>query len=490
MFNNWNGYTLKRQLLIITSSLTILSLGSIIVACVIFVTIISSNSSKALNDNFLTYTSNNIGNVLQGGSRYLNTRLNKLNGNFINGIDIFTQDSFRTDYPFSFIKNNISSVNYYDSNIETDENIINFTNRTSTLEYIFPIELANNNDFYSVSITKPNKITRMYPKNPTYPLNWNPTTINKEILYSAIHDNYLLNNFIVTISKNIFEPYTGSNIGVITADMSTKIFEQSIENMIYQQSRSILFETDTGNVIADTSQKITNIKKYQQITNPQITVELWNRLLNEPNVMIENDGYYYISVYLHIINSPQNKYLIISSIDKSIVLNVFSQMVNSINNILKTQILTVIITSCVSFVLALGLCFYFTWKISTPLQELANASSQMSKQIGEDNIANNINFNVGNTGISEIDNVIRVFKNTVTNISNANNNDQLYSNPYYNSNNWNSIFHPPEQINTLSNNHSNFYRGSIVIAPTPSAPAEITAPPLTQNSVYFYNNQI
>lgn len=478
MFNNWNNYTLKRQLLTITTSLTVLSLTSIIVACIVFVTVINSNSSTTLNNNFLSYTSNNIGNVLQGGSRYLNTKLNKLNANFINGINIFAEDLFRTDYPFSFIKSNISSIDYYNSNVFTEENIMTFANRSNTLEYILPIEFTNNNDFYSVSIVRPNKFIRMYPKITSYPLNWNPATLNNKILYSSIHHNNVLNKFAVTITKNIIEPYYGLNVGVISTDLSIKIFESSIQNMIYQQSRSILFETDTGNIVADTANAFTNIIKYQQIINPQITAQLWNQLLNKPNTMIENEGYYFISIYLNVTNSPADKYLIISSIDKLIVLNVFSQIIKSIDDISKTQILTVIITSCVSFVLALGLSFYFTWKISTPLQELANASSQMSKQIGEDNIANNVQFNVGNTGISEIDNVIRVFKTTMTNISNTSNSEQLYENPYYNSNNWNAIFGSSE----YKNNNNNFCRGSIIISPTPSAPMEITASSLQYNN--------
>jgi len=447
MFNNWSNYTLKRQLLTITTILTILSLGFIIISCIVFVTIINSNSSTTLGNNFLSYTSDNIGNILQGGSRYLNTKINKLNANFINGMQVFAEDSFRSDYPFSFIKNNITSENYYNLNVLNDQDSMTFVNRTSTLEYVLPVEFSNNNDFESISIIRPNKFIRTYPNTASYSSGWNPLTATNKIVYSSMHYNNIMNKFIVAVTKNIFEPYFDSNIGVVSGDLSVLIFESSIKNMKYQQSRSTLFETDTGNIVADTENPLTTIVQYQQMTSPQITAQLWNQMLNEPNTIIENQGYYFISNYLDIKNISANKYLIISSIEKSIVLNVFSQIIQSINNISKTQILTVIIVSCVSFILTVGLSFYFTWKISTPLQELSNASFKISKQIGEENMANNVEFNVGTTGISEIDNVVRIFKATITNMNNTGNTEQLYENPYYNSNNWNSIFGSSEYTN-------------------------------------------
>jgi len=482
MLRNWAGYTLKKQLLILFGLLSTISLTLIGVMCIIYIAVAGNQIYTVLFNGFLNNSQSSISTIMTNGAQLFDMKLAQLTYNFPNQMVTNAEDSFRSDYPFGNIQSyynwpgqlpnatyspvysaNVtylhSSINIYNVTFPelstVNSYIKNIINKTAQMDYLFVPTFANNPDFLAGYMSTPTQFLRYYPgvvndnTLSTYIMYnnlddyWYVTTMENPIstlpVYTSPYYDPIAKELMITISHVVHNPYDMSVLGAFGADMMLRSIQNDIQQLTYlNESRTILFEKESGYVIADSGAQVTNLMTYKDITNLSVSSNVWNSLLATTNTLVLDNENYFLSVNL---NTSNGKYMLVSIIDKKYVINPFSSIINSISTIISIEIAVVIIVSIIIIIITIIVTVILTNHIVAPLQRLSDISSKMAGRIGEASLTNGIDVNIDHTGITEIDNMTSAFKNTVDQL--GKNKEQVGNktdnNTYYGNVPWSAI---------------------------------------------------
>lgn len=484
---SWSNYTLKKQLLILFSSLTATSLGFIGIMFIVYVAVTGTSIQNSLGQGFLQNSQNSIADIITSGAQLFDMRLSQLTCNFPDTMATVAEDSFRIDYPYGNIPSyynwpgqlinptystvynaNItyvsSTINVYNKTIydvpNLSSNLHNIINKTAHMDYFFVPTFANSPDFLAGYISTPTQFLRYYPgavndKTLNTYINYNnlndywylTTMQNQQNVYPVYTSPYydpIAKELMITIGRVLHNPYDKTVIGAFGSDLMLRSIQDNIKKLTYLNgSRTILFEKQTGYVIADSSYPITSLITYQNLTSLTITSSLWNSLLATTNTLISdtNNINYYLSVNL---TTSNGKYILITVINQQYVANMFSPIMNSIGGIISNEIGIAIGVSIAIIILTIGLTIIITNHIVSPLQQLSDISSKMAGRIGETSLVTGIDTNIGHTGIQELDDMTSNFKNIVTTLDHRSekNATKTDENIFYGNVPWNGIALP------------------------------------------------
>jgi hypothetical protein len=451
---SWHKYGLRKQLLIVFSLFTVTSLIAIGISCIIFIVVTGNQVHDNLYSGFLNNSQNVISDIMTNGAQLYDMKLAQLTRNFPNIMAFDAEDSFRTDYPFGYIPSyynwpgqlvnpifstsydaNItyahSTINVYDETIYDVPNlspsIKNTINKTAQMDYLFVPTFSLNPDFFAGYVSTPDQFLRYYPGAvnddllSTYIMYsnlddyWYVTTMANpdEVTYTSPYYDPIAHQLMITIGRVLHNPYDKSILGALGADLILKSIQTDIKQLTYLgKSRTILFEKNSGYVIADSANDINSLVTYQTMTNP-ISADMWNSLLQNNNTLLNENTSYFLSVNLQTSNG---QYILVSIIDQQYVLDTFSTIMDSISGIIRQEVGVVIGIFFVVLIVTLGCAILLTNRIVTPLQRLSEASSNMASRIGEANLTKGVNLEIKPTGIFEIDNMTNKFTQTVENI--------------------------------------------------------------------------
>lgn len=454
MFSDWSNHTLKYQLNTIFLNITFWSLIVIGLSCIIFQQLFSQNMNSNIKYGFQDLSENSMVSIVKDGANFFDKKLERLTSNFPNLMTTSFEDSYRTDYPFGYIKSYYNYPNtfinekynsMYDANVSykhssyniymkypndiknLQQNMQTLINVTSSTDYLFKPSFKYAGDFLAGYIATPSRFLRYYPASINYLkldkyINYNnlndywyqEVSSNSETTYTSPYYDSIAKQLMITIGENVKNPYSGSIIGSFGSDLILTTIQNDIKKLIFlNKSRTIIFEKETGYVIADSFQTLQHLITYKNLTNPTFS-NVWNKLIESNKELIELNGYYYVGVNLE---TSGNKYMIISTIKKSYITDQYSYITHDINSILNTNIYTIIAIFVSMLILISMLTYCLTNRIVTPIESLSEISKQMTNNIGERGLTENIRINIARTGVREIDEVTYHFNQSVTTIA-------------------------------------------------------------------------
>jgi hypothetical protein len=471
--SNWSKHTLKRQLNTIFLNVTISSLIIVGLSCVLFQYMAGTSTHNEVYTGFETLSKNDMISIVSDGAKFFDEKLSKLTSNFPNLMSNSIEDSYRTDYPFGYIKSyynwpntfvdqhylpsydaNVtfshSSYNVYGKTINNvpslSPNIQNLINRTSSADYLFVPSFTHSNDFFAGYLATPEQVLRYYPAAVNY------VKLNDYIYYNNLNDNWytevmanpdqitytspyydpIAKKPMITIGKVVKNPHTGTQIGAFGSDLILETLQNDIKDLIYlNKSRTILFEKETGYVIADSLYDHNALITYKNLNTPTISTDLWNDLINGDKQLQNNGGYYYVAVDME---TSDNKYMLVSIIKEKYITDQFLPITTEVDNMININIYVVVGIFVGMLCLISLLTYCLTNRIVAPLQKLSDISGQMTQNIGERSLLANVNTNIQRSGVRELDEVTYHFQQSVNAISAPN--ATSTSNDYYHNIPW------------------------------------------------------
>jgi hypothetical protein len=481
--NQWSTYSLKTQLQTIFFVFAFASLIIVGISCVIFQYMSGDSTHNDVYDGFKKISENDMVMIMTDGSKLFDEKLGKLACNFPNFMAMGTSDLYRTDNPYGYVKSYYNwpgqlQNQYYDSNYNANitydhstfnvyaktitqlgtlsNQIKNTINITAPMDYLFIPSFNNSKYFFAGYLATSTQFLRYYPG----AINYN--NITKYIMYNNIGDYWyetviankdetiytspyfdpIAKKLMITIGRTISNPDTNALIGAFGSDLILESIQNDIKNLTYLgKGRSILFEKETGYVIADSTNPITSIIAYNNIHNPQITTDTWTYLINNDKKLISQDNYYFVSINLETSNG---QYMLVSLIDNKYIFETYSGITVQIDNMIMNNIYTVIGVFIGLTFLVLILAYFLTNRIATPLQKLADISVQISKNIGEDNLIKGVDLNIPISGIHEVDEIANNFRQSIEFVAIRN---EPAENVYYGNIQWiNSNYSVPNAI--------------------------------------------
>ena len=426
LHNNWINYTIKKQLLIIFSSLSLLSLGMVSVMAILYVGMTVVRIKSLLYDNLLAQSVENLKQISYGSGINFDKKLLGYSKNFLNVIAYSSNDCFRKDYPFDYIKSYYnwpgqlinpiysdmlsatityasSTINVYNKTIYDLPNIngtmSDLINVTASLDSVFIPSYKINSDFLAGYISTRSQFLRYYPGTV------NETNLSKFINYSPLGDSWFvdtINNikddtlfgspyydpiakqFMITISKKI---YNGSNtIGVAGGDLILNTLQSDIKKLVYlKNGRVLLLELLTGIIIADSGYTYSKISTYRNINGFLMDEKMWSNIGN-PNNIITTKDYYVTS---NILPNTGNKYVIVSIALKNDIYDIFQPTINNIDIMLTIDIVVICVLSPVIIGVIIIFVILLTYSIASPIQKLIDDTTKMINNIGS-NITENV----------------------------------------------------------------------------------------------------
>lgn len=472
--NKWETYSIKRQLFTIFMLFAGISLFIMGASCITFIVVSGDLIKTELHNNFLKSATNDMIKIVTAGSKLFDKKLNGLTSNLPLLMKNNAEDSFRTDFPFGIIPSHYnwpgqfidqSYIGSYNANVSFVHSSINVYNKsfydissfspnmkslidvTAQMDYLFVPSFNQSKDFLQCYMYTQSQFQRTYPATINYKnvynyINYdgindywyvsslsNPSTVS----YTSPYYDQVAGQLMITVSNTLNDPYNGNLIGALGADLILKTFQNEIKKLTYlNKGRTILFEKDSGYVIADSEYNVTSLITYNSLKNLSISTNLWNELINNEHHLIYDKNNYFVSAFL---DTSNNKYVLISLIDKSHILNIFSKITDSVK---KTVTLNSIIVPSVCFgiyIFAILLIYYLASSIVSSLQQLADTSSAIAKRIGEESLTEGVNVNFAQSGVAEINESVSQFKRTLQQLatSNVDNNQNVY----YNNMPWN-----------------------------------------------------
>lgn len=467
MFSNWSDRTLKYQLNTIFLNVTFWSLVVVGLSCVIFQYMYSQTTNSEIYVGFQDMSKNDMISIVSDGAKFFDEKLTKLTSNFPNLMTTSFEDAYRTDYPFGYIKSYYNYPNtfidehynaMYDANVsfvhssynvygKTPSNIPslsndmqNLINLTSSTDYLFVPSFKHTNDFFAGYVATPNQFLRYYPATVNYAklntyINYNnlndywyqEVMANSGITYTSPYYDPIAKQLMITIGEIVKDPYSGTTIGAFGSDLILETIQRDIKELVYlNKSRTVLFEKETGYVIADSAQTLNSLITYNNLVAPKFS-NVWENLENKK--LVNKDGYYYVAVDME---TSDGKYMLVSAIESSLITDQYSYITDDVESILKTNIYTVIGIFVGMLFLISALTYCLTNRIVSPIQSLSEISKQMTQNIGERSLTENISVNIARTGVREIDEVTYHFNQSMTAISapvnNTENNNSYYHN--------------------------------------------------------------
>lgn len=407
-------------------------------AAIIFVVTSVVVIKNTIYSGMLDQSKENLKKISFDGSQIFDKKLSKYADNFLNVIAFSSDDCFRNDYPFAYMKSyynwpdeligatyspiyhaNItlktSSINVYNKTIYDlpylDSTLQDTINRTVSLDKIFIPLYKYNNDFLAGYIATVQNFLRYYPgafnNNKLYQyINYLPTTdywftstlqrpLNN-LTFGSPYFDPIAGQFMISITKKI---YNGTKvIGAAGGDLILNTIQNEIKNVTYlQNGRAILFDTSEGLIIADSQYKYTNIKGYADVQNLPISDDLWSNL-QTPNELFETDQYYLVSNFLP---NTDNKYLLVSIASKQDIYGIFGTTIESIYTTLIIDIILICILAPVITLIVVFMVLCLTNNIVSPIQNLVKDADKMINNIGSNNITENLEMSNANSHIKE-----------------------------------------------------------------------------------------
>ncbi len=423
---NWKNYSLKKQLLIIFSSLSLTTLILTSLTAILFVIISVVQVKNQLYSRLLLQSVNNLKKISLEGTKNFDKKLSNYANNFLNVLAFSTNDCFRKDYPFGYIPSyynwpgqlinptyNLlyhanmtlasSTINVYNKTIydlpNINQTIINTINVTASLDKFFIPLYKYNSDFLAGYIATTSTFLRYYPGvlnnsalsqyiNYT-PLTdyWFTNTINQKTnktLFGAPYYDPIAGQFMITISKKI---YNGSNlIGAAGGDLILNTIQNDIGKITYlQHGRVILFDLLTNVIIADSFTNYKGVVTYTNVQNPKISDSLWNMIISS-NDIINIDNYYIVA---QILPNSGNRYILVSIATTSDIYDLFQSTINNITDTLIINIIIICVLSPIIIGLIVLLVIWLTSNIVAPIQKLSNDTTNIISNIGS-NLTNNM----------------------------------------------------------------------------------------------------
>lgn len=453
MSTKWSDHTLKYQLNTIFLNITFWSLIVIGISCVIFQYIYGVSTHDKIANNFEDFSKNDMIAIVSDGANFFDEKLAKLTSNFPNLMKTSFEDSYRTDYPFGYIKSyynwpntfvneqyssvynaNISythsSYNVYGKTINDisglPQNMQKLINVTSSTDYLFVPSFNYSSDFFAGYVATPSQFLRYYPAAINYQkvnnyINYNNLndywyqeimSNTEDVTYTSPYYDSIARQLMITIGSTVKNPNDGSIIGAFGSDLILKTIQNDIKNLIYlNKSRTILFEKETGYVIADSFQTLKSLMTYENLTDPSFK-NVWNKLKNMK--LVDLNGYYYVAVDMKTSNA---KYMLVSSIEKQYVTSQYDHITDDINLNLQINIYTVVGVFIGMLFLISALTYFLTNRIVTPIQQLSEYSKQLTQNIGERELTHGINTEIARSGIREVDELTYQFSQSIATIS-------------------------------------------------------------------------
>lgn len=449
MCNNWHKYTLRRQLLTAFGSITFSSLFLSGLICILFVVIFGETVKSQLMNDFLDRAKNDMVEIISSGGNSFDTKLSKATNNFPLPMAVTAEDSFRNDYPFGFIQSHYnwpdnfigakynpdysanvsflhSSFNVYGKTLNEipslPTNMKNIIDKTANMDYLFRETFENSDDFFAGYIATPSRFLRYYPatvndKKLNQYINydnvgdyWYETVIsNNDVTYTSPYYDPIAKALMITIGKQIRNIYTGFVIGAFGSDLVLKSIQNDVKNLIYlSKGRTLLLEKDSGYVIADSKNTITSLIQYSNIQNPSINSAQWELLKNNQQVLYEINNYYLVSSTM---KTSNNKYMLVSIIDKEIVLNTFSAIIKAIDDIIYIEVIIVTCVTVLASICVLICAYCLTNKLIAPFENLNNIAIEMTKRLGTN--TDEVSIEIGKSGIEEVDKFTEKFQEIV-----------------------------------------------------------------------------
>lgn len=434
---NWSEYSLKKQLLLIFGSLSFFTLMIISISAILFIVISVVLVKNQLYQGLLLQSTNNLKKISSDGALIFDKKLGKYADNFLGVLANSADDCFRNDYPFNNIKSyynwpgelidsfyspaynakitlKSSTINVFNKTL-FDLPILNFIihdtiNRTASLDQIFIPLYKHNKDFLAGYISTFTDFLRYYPgafndsKLNQY-INYRPTTdywftstvkdSSNNLRFGSPYYDPIAGQFMISITKKI---YNGTNlIGAAGSDLILNTIQNDIKKITYlQNGRAILFEIDTGIIIADSLSTYNGVSTYEKIKNPNIDSNVWNKLISSGE-LLETSNHYLISNRL---NNSGNNYILISIASKSDIYGIFSFAIEAIDSILIADIIAVCIVSPIIILIIVLLVIWLTNNIISPIQKLTEDTNKMVNNIGS-NIVENISTPTVSSNIKE-----------------------------------------------------------------------------------------
>lgn len=496
---NWNKLNTKTQLQTIFIFTVVLSLVLICGSCILFAVVVGNTTTTNVYDGFDYLAISDMKEITKIGGLSFDGYIRKMTQNFPNIMTSTTNDLYRNDSVYSYIKsyynypNTLVNEHYnasYNANItyySSSYNVYNTTpneidnlpssiketiNTTAPMDYFFPFTFSISSDFFAGYMATPEKFFRYYPGAINYDnvdnyimynnVNryWYQTVMsNSNVTYTAPYVDYVSGYLMITIGRQIIDPNNKNIIGAFGSDFTLTKIQENIKNLTYlENGRSILFEKETGYVIADSYQNISNIITYNEITNPTINSNVWNYLKTH-NDVIKNGDYYFASVGLE---STNNAYMLVTIANKNDVLATYSKIVD---NVVKSNTETMYSIGFVTVGLLVILCvalYSLVNSIVVPIKNLTNVVDEMANNIGKTKITKGVNYTQIRSGIREIDDLQNQFEMVMYG------EQEKPKNEYYNCISWENVINP----NTIPTSHPPDYYATNVC---PSAPPMVIA---------------
>lgn len=427
LYEKWITYSIKKQLLLIFSTITLIFLGLISIMAIMYVAMTVVRIKVLLYDNLLSQSIDNLKQISYMSAINFDKKLLGYSRNFLNVLAYSSNDCFRKDYPFEFIPSyynwpgqlinpiysdlfsasityDSSTYNVYNKTIYDmpyiNKTISELINVTASLDNIFKPSYKINNDFLAGYISTKTQFLRYYPGTV------NETNLNRFINYSPFNDAWfndainmkddatlfgspyydpIAKQFMITISKKIYN--NTEAIGVAGGDLILNTLQTDIKKITYMKNgRVILFELESGIIIVDSNYTYPKISTYKNIYGFQIDDIMWKNILNNQKNILTTPNHYIAS---NALPNTGNKYIIVSIALKSDIYDVFQPTINNIDIMLSIDIVVICVLSPVIIGVIIFFVILLTYSIASPIQKLIDNTSQMINNIGS-NITENI----------------------------------------------------------------------------------------------------
>lgn len=218
------------------------------------------------------------------------------------------------------------------------------------------------------------------------------STEYKGVTYSEPYRDFNGKGWMITLSQPIFDIETGQFVGVAGSDMLINTIKDNIQSLKLLESGKVTLFEISGIVVADREWDMDpndpNLLRYDDLTNPKISNELWTQMV-ETNVgekksqAYKTDGKNYI-VTINRLSDFGTKYLLATFV-------LTSEITKPIDKISTQMILFSVLTSIGLFVLfvvvsvAIFSCvIYGIHQITAPLDKMEDNIRKRLKNIGSD----------------------------------------------------------------------------------------------------------
>lgn len=459
----WSSLTLRSKLLILFGTASGVLLVVTGVSSGVYDEITGKLVHDDLNSGFMNLAESDMLNILINSANLFDTKFKQLIANFPGPMTTSFEDSFRPDFPFGYIQSYYNwpgqlidakfdqkynaNVTYYSSSINVygktiyeipslPQDLLDVINKTASMDYLFQSTFNLSSNFYAGYITYPtssgNTFKRYYPGKmndnqiSTY-INFNgvvrPWYISQlensqynsptKMTFTEPYFDEINNKIMITIGRICYNPISNVQVGGFGSDMVLDVIQSLIAKINYLGiTRSILFDIKTGYVVADSQQSVNTLITYNDIRNPSIGLDNWNKILSVQDQFIENGDYLMVSHYMNTASGNRYQYVLVSIIQTQYILNTFNSIMTQVNSFIKVTNQLTISIAIILFFVTIPIILCITIRITRPFQRIIEAGNNFIKNIGNKSLVDprrtsKVSPDDVATGVTETDGVIR-----------------------------------------------------------------------------------